>query len=149
MKVREAKKPDLKFILRGVCENAKLSFPHFKKNQTTESVYRKRIFHALRDRKQKILIANMNKKPCGFLWLRLEETEISLERFGYMQSIWVYRKFRRLGIAALLLEAATWFLRDRKYRKMRATYTVSNLSIENFLRKNGFRIRRILVEKRI
>lgn len=149
MEIRIATKSDIEFILRGVQENARLSFPNFKKNQKTETVHRRRIAEAISDKHQKIWIALFHGIPCGFLWIILSRTEISLERFGYMQSLWVHKKFRRRGIAGILLEATEQFLRTKKYPKIRSTYTVSNLSIEKFLKLRGFKIRRILAEKRL
>lgn len=147
MEIRIATKVDIDFILRGVQENARLSFPNFKKNQKTLAVHRRRIQDALEDKKQRIFIAFNSGVPVGFLWLRLETTEISLERFGYMQSLWIHNKFRRRGIASILLKIAEQFLRTKKYPKIRATYTASNLSIEKFLKLHGFKIRRILAGK--
>lgn len=147
MEIRTATKFDIEFILRGVQENAALSFPAYRKNRKTAAVHCRRIEEALKDRRQKIAIAIISKIPCGFIWVRLEATEISLEKFGYLQSIWVHKKFRRRGVAKALLSHIIEFLYLKKYRKMRTTYTASNLSIKNFLRKNGFHIRRILVEK--
>jgi ribosomal protein S18 acetylase RimI-like enzyme len=147
MKIRIATKSDIDFILRGIQENAHLSFPLYRKNSKTETIHRRRIREALKDKQQKFFIALISRIPCGFIWLRLETTEISLERFGYLQSIWVYRKLRRRGVANALLFYIMRFLKKNKYRKIRTTYTVSNLSIKNFLRKNGFHIRRSLVEK--
>lgn len=147
MEIRIATQFDIKFILRGVQENAALSFPAYRKNRKTAAVHRRRIQDALKDRKQRIFIMLISGAAAGFVWLRLETAEISLERFGYLQSIWVNKKFRRRGVANALLFHITQFLKKKKYRKMRTTYTASNLSIKNFLRKNGFCIRRILVEK--
>jgi len=147
MEIRIATKSDIPFILRGVQENARLSFPRYRKNQKTEIIHRRRIKEALKDRHQFVFIAFISRIPCGFIWLRLETTEISLEHFGYIQSIWVSKKFRRKGVAKELLSYAAQFLKKKKYPKIRTTYTATNLSIKNFLRKNGFQIRRILVEK--
>lgn len=149
MEIRIAKKTDIEFILRGVQENAALSFPAYQKNRKTAAVHRRRIQEAFKDKKQNFFIAIISAVPAGFIWFRLETTEISLERFGYLQSIWVHKKFRRMGVAAALLSYITQFLRKKKYRKIRTTYTATNLSIKNFLRKNGFYIRRILVERRL
>lgn len=147
IEVRKARESDAAFILAGRLESARASFPQFKKNATTIGEYRHRIRRAFKNSHSKIFIAEMNGTPAGFLWLSLESTKTSLEKFGLIQSLWVSSRFRREGIASILLKYSENFLRMKKYPKMRLTYSNFNMSMEIFSRKNGFRIRRVLVEK--
>lgn len=147
MEIRFAKLQDVSFILSGVQENAQKSFPYFKKIKKTAEIHRRRIRSAFRDTRQKIFVAIDSMRIVGFLWLRLETTEISLERFGYLQSLWVHSKWRRRGVGSALLKHGEAYLTVKKYPKMVATYTASNLSMQSFSAKNGFKVRRIQVEK--
>lgn len=143
----KAQSKDIPCILHGVQENCRLSFPQYKKTSDTIRIHRARIAQGLRDKRQKIYLAQMNEEKIGFIWIRFESTDISLERFAYIQSIWVSPKWRRKGVGKELLKQAQRHASRAGYRKIRSTYTSSNLSIQKFMMRNGFKIKRILVEK--
>lgn len=158
--VRTAVKNDRNFLLQGLREEAAASFVNYRENARSDAALRKVVSRGFLKSGRTIFIAQIGNKAAlavggiarsrraGFLFLILKSPKISDERFGHISHIWVDNNFRRAGIAAVLLKRAIGYLKAKNYRKIRALYSFSNLSIKNFCRKNGFKIRRVLVEKR-
>ena len=99
-----------------------------------------------------MLIAFGNHEPAGFIFGYLQEEdesrcEISTGRILYVSDGFVYPQYRKRGVYALLNEQLENHYKNKGIKRMTRFTHARNQPMQQFLKKEGYEVTRLLYEK--
>ncbi|MEM7815527.1 MAG: GNAT family N-acetyltransferase [Candidatus Aenigmatarchaeota archaeon] len=142
VKIRDFIPEDMEAVLTFREETGRISFPGKVMDKDAE---RKIILKHIKKYPGTIKVAEAGGKPIGFI--RFQPRSGPFGRFGYVNIIFVEKKYRRQGIGKLLLQEAEKFFSLMGIMEVTAEITNTNINSLEFFRKNGYNERRTIVGK--
>ncbi len=103
-----------------------------------EERHRKERFHLMRTGAE-TLLAYHNKEPAGFIMLSYVSYGPGPKGFGYIEEMFVRKRYRHLGIGRMLVQAAEEWFEKRGYITLFLTTPRTNKGAILFYRRLGFR----------
>ncbi len=100
--------------------------------------HRKEKFHLMRTGSE-ILLAYHKKEPAGFIMLTYVSYGQGPKGFGYIEEMFVRKRYRRFGIGRTLVKAAIEWFEKHGYIALFLTTPKTNKGAIRFYRKLGFR----------
>lgn len=151
MKIRKAKKEDLKIIdeiyLEGVIDELRTQYPKRSKKDILKEInkYKKQRIvdfgKDIKDKNQYWIVAEVDKEIVGFGSSEIKNKE------GRLVLLYVKKFFRRKGIGRKLTEERINWLKKKGIKKVWAGMLINNKSSRNNLEKMGFKPVSIKLEK--
>jgi len=142
---------DLATICDWHREHVKVNFP--------DSKYKRALFYAklwgnfqvmqLDDRWTILFKAMDKKRMVGFLWLKLERDRFKDLFYCDLHYIQVSPEYRNKGIGIKLMEKAQEWAKKQKCQEIRLGTNVHNKAAIGLYHKCGYKITRVLMEKKI
>lgn len=128
------KKQDTKLLCTWNKDLFSISFPGEKYNNNK--------LKEMLKKPGEILILELNKKPIGFLWLKVKENK------GHIKKLYIAKEFRGRGLGKLLIKKSFGYFKKKKVKKIDLVVTKSNKKAVNLYIKSGFKIKRYVMEKK-
>jgi diamine N-acetyltransferase len=146
MRVRKATNTDLDALLAlnaFIQQQHTDALPQLFKTPTKSQQTRKAFKDFVSDADSLVLLAE-EAEPVGYLFAQFQNRPASSVRFKlrllYIQHMVVAPKFRRRGVAALLLSAAFDAARSKRIRRVELDVWSFNSKAKTFYAKRGFKV---------
>lgn len=144
MKIRKANKEDTEKLVKM---NAHLFDYHakfdkyYRLGKETEKDYRKHLKNVISTRKYRILIAEENEKPVGFLAGRIEKPRAYAKpkKIGVISSAFILPKYRRMGVGKLMFNDFLEWCRKNKVKNIELSVDSRNEIGNGAWKKFGFK----------
>lgn len=147
MKIRKAKKEDLGGFIKLRKEfNDEYFFNNPDLNKLNEKNIKKE-FSGFDNKKRILLVAEDKNELIGFLI----GTFVSniYKKIGYIDDIFVKKKFRKQGIGGKLIKEFEKLMNKRKVKELMLGVSVKNKKALRFYKKLGFEIKHYQMEKEL
>ncbi len=129
-------------------ETYRVNFPDFEFTPEFAQAFRHDLRRAALDTSHEMFVLDEGA-PVGFLWLVICENNWTLERYGYINNIFINPRLRGQGLAAELMAQAEAFFRNRRIRRVRLTVTASNVEAVHLYERSGYQVTRWEMEKEL
>ncbi|MHB9019706.1 MAG: aminoglycoside 6'-N-acetyltransferase [Minisyncoccota bacterium] len=133
MKISEDLKKYFKdWVVMGVA-----LWPHHTKNEISKE-FNKQL---LASKYKTFISLNENNEPIAFINLSLRTDYVEGSKFspvGYVEGIYVKPKYRKLGIAKSLIEAAEYWAKQSGCRELASDTALDNIDSQKFHKNIGF-----------
>lgn len=143
MEIRKATLKDIKQMIDCALSLLKYHYdfdPYFAPVKNVKDVYQKFFKRCIYSNKRHLLVAEENKKIIGYALGELGSRPpvFKIRKIGFINDVFVERKFRKLGIAKqFLLELYKWF-KSKKLEYIELTVHVKNEIGKKAWTKYGF-----------
>jgi len=104
----------------------------------TDKILRKEFNESISSDKNLILFAKENKEMIGYI--QCNYTKNPYSKLGYIDDLFVLKKFRRKGIATKLIVEFTKILKKKGYKKLQMSVNTRNTNAISLYKKLGFEI---------
>ncbi|HOW60255.1 MAG TPA: GNAT family N-acetyltransferase [Candidatus Moranbacteria bacterium] len=144
MKIRKANKKDIEKLVemnaRLFDYHAKLD-KYYRLGKETKKDYKKHLKNVISTRKYRILIAEENEKPVGFLAGRIDKPRsyAKPKKIGMISSAFILPKYRRMGIGKLMFEDFLKWCQDKKIKNIELSVDYRNQIGGSAWKKFGFK----------
>jgi len=142
--IRDFQPGDTERLLDFREQTGRISFPGLKLDRERS---RKVLLRHAERYPGTIKVALSGSQPVGYIRFRPKSGEF--ERYGHINIIFVEQVLRRRGVGALLLREAERWLKKKGITSISAEITSTNSASLDFFRARGYRVRRMVVEKRV
>jgi ribosomal protein S18 acetylase RimI-like enzyme len=131
-------------------ETYTLNFPDFQYTAAFANAFRYDLRRASLDPNHGIFVLDDGRETppgksgniAGFLWVVITQNTWSLERYGYINNLYIAPERRGTGLGRELMKYADEFFRARGIRRVRLTVTQSNESAVALYRACGYDVDR-------
>ena len=96
-----------------------------------------------------MVLCKNDKKIVGWLWITIKENSITNNKYIYLKSIYIDRRYRKCGYSKELLKYIKKFADKYKIHKIVAKVDYQNNKIIKLLTKYNFQKKHITMEKNI
>jgi ribosomal protein S18 acetylase RimI-like enzyme len=142
--IRDFTEKDLDRILDYREEVARISFPELTLDRKKAREF---ILTHIEKRPGTLKIAEVERKPVGFIRFRIEKG--SFGDYGGIDIIFVEKSHRQQGTGRLLLETAEKWFMSKGIDRVEATITNTNAPSLSFFRSLGYAEKRTVLEKKL
>jgi ribosomal protein S18 acetylase RimI-like enzyme len=146
MIIRQATPADVPTIAEFEIEIARLSFPE---NPIIDpAAHRKKICKALAQTPEGMFAAQIDGQVVGWLWVTLNTSFTTGERYATLRSLAVHRGWRGNGIGRSLVAFAIDYCRGNGAQWITGKVHVDNARMRTLFRATGFRPKHLTMEFR-
>ena len=145
MKIRKAKKDDLKEYLKIKRESLKeYSKITWCKITLTNNQIKKELVDSISSPKRFLLFIE-DDKIIGYMICSIILSE--LQNYGYIDDIFVYKKFRGNGLGKMLINEFIKILRKKNIKKLRLGVNIRNKKAIKMYKELGFEVKHYEMDK--
>jgi len=142
VKVRDFLPEDMDTLIGFKKRSAKKNFPGSTFDEEFFSGYFLKHISAAPD---SVKVVEERGKPIAYIWLKTASDSSGV--YGRIQHVFVDSKYRGKGIAKMLMDIGEDYFRRKGIKKIRLLVTAKNKAAVSLYMKEGFAVKRYLMEK--